>query len=223
MGQHENCRQVEVRGQVTGVQMNRPDEGGGGTFQLLLENGDIIVSPYPAEWHLEVGGAFQANDVRRAIVSGIGEYSPDGKLQRIGRDRILWHSLGGRMASCFPPPYETAGRRMSDFFGDASYWIALIDVDDEFHEPAMQYATLLELENTQIVTTELALNEVLSPQSGTTSQQRQAAINLIDRIRQNPQVAIVPQTPEQFDEALNLLRARTHDKEWSITTAPAFW
>ena len=85
MGQHENCRQVEVRGQVTGVQMNPPDEGGGGTFQLLLENGDAIVSPYPAEWHLEVGGAFQANDVRRAIVSGIGEYSPDGKLQRISR------------------------------------------------------------------------------------------------------------------------------------------
>jgi predicted nucleic acid-binding protein len=111
---------------------------------------------------------------------------------------------------------------MSDFFGDASYWIALIDADDEFHEPATQYATLLELENTQIVTTQLALNEVLSPQSGTTSQQRQAAINLIDRIRQNPQVAIVPQTPEQFDEALNLLRARADDKEWSITDCASF-
>ncbi len=83
MTQPENCRPVEVRGQVTGVQMNPPGEGGGGTFQLLLDNGDTIASPYPAEWHLEVGGAFQANDIRRAIVSGIGEYSPDGKLQRI--------------------------------------------------------------------------------------------------------------------------------------------
>ena len=27
--------------------------------------------------------AFQANDLRRAIVSGIGEYSPDGELRRI--------------------------------------------------------------------------------------------------------------------------------------------
>ena len=63
--------------------MNPPGEAGGGTFQLLLENGDTIVSPYPPEWRVQVGGAFRANDVRRAIVSGIGEYSPEGRLQRI--------------------------------------------------------------------------------------------------------------------------------------------
>ena len=79
----ENCRPVEVTGQVRGVQMNPPGEGGGGTFQLLLENGDVIVSPYPAEWHVDVGAALQANDMRRAIVSGIGEHSPDGRLLRI--------------------------------------------------------------------------------------------------------------------------------------------
>lgn len=79
----ENCRPVQVTGQVRGVQMNPPGEGGGGTFQLLLENGDTITSPYPEKWHVEVGAAFQANDLRCAIVSGIGEYSPDGKLERI--------------------------------------------------------------------------------------------------------------------------------------------
>ncbi len=84
MSHSKNCRPVEVRGQVRGVQMNPPgSKGGGGTFQLLLEDGTTIVSPYPEEWHLEVGAAFQANDLRRAIVSGIGEYSPDGELQRI--------------------------------------------------------------------------------------------------------------------------------------------
>ena len=83
MGPFENSHPVEVKGQVRGVQMNPPGKGGGGTFQLLLDNGDVVVSPYPAEWHLEVGAAFQANDVRRAVVSGIGEYSTDGKLQRI--------------------------------------------------------------------------------------------------------------------------------------------
>ena len=84
--QSENCRRVEVRGQVRAVQMDPPtpdEEPEGGTFELLLENGDIIVSPYPAKWHLKVAGSFQANDVRRAIVSGIGEYSPDGRLLRI--------------------------------------------------------------------------------------------------------------------------------------------
>ena len=83
MTQLENCRPVEVTGQVRGVRMNPPDKGGGGMFQLLLENGDVITSPYPEEWHVDVGAAFQANDIRRAVVSGIGEYSPDGNLLRI--------------------------------------------------------------------------------------------------------------------------------------------
>ena len=83
MTQLEDCRPVEVRGQVRGVQMNPPGEGGGGTFHLLLEDGTTIISPYPEEWHVDVGAAFQANDIRRAIVSGIGEYSPEGKLLRI--------------------------------------------------------------------------------------------------------------------------------------------
>lgn len=83
MTQLENCRPVKVMGQVRGVRMNPPGEGGGGTFQLLLENGDVITSPYPAEWHVDVGAALQSNDMRRAVVSGIGEYSPDGKLLRI--------------------------------------------------------------------------------------------------------------------------------------------
>ena len=83
MTHSENCRPVKVTGQVRGVQMNPPGEGGGGTFQLLLENGDTITSPYPAEWHVDVGAAYQANDMDRAIVSGIGEYSSNGKLRRI--------------------------------------------------------------------------------------------------------------------------------------------
>ena len=83
MTQPEYSRPVEVRGQVRGVRMNPPGKGGGGTFQLMLDSGEVIESPYPAEWHVHVGAAYQANDMRRAIVSGIGEYSPDGKLQGI--------------------------------------------------------------------------------------------------------------------------------------------
>ncbi len=101
---------------------------------------------------------------------------------------------------------------MSDYFGDASYWIALVNRDDEFHEPAARYSTLMKLENARIVTTQLVLNEVLNPRSGSSSQQRQDNIDLIDRISRNQQVEIVPQSPEQFSEALELLRARTDDK-----------
>ena len=55
----------------------------GGSFQLLTENGDIIVSPYPAELHLEVVAVLQSNDIHRPRVTYIGEYSPEGKLCRI--------------------------------------------------------------------------------------------------------------------------------------------
>lgn len=72
MTQFGNCRPVEVRGQVRGVQINPPGE-----------SGDTIVSPYPAEWHVEVGAALQANYMRHAIVCGIGEYSAEGELQGI--------------------------------------------------------------------------------------------------------------------------------------------
>ena len=87
--QPPNCQPVEVRGQIRGVQLYPPEAGDGGTFQLMLEDGAVIDSPYPAEWHLEVAGALQACDVRRAIVTGIGEYSPDGRLQRISRIESL--------------------------------------------------------------------------------------------------------------------------------------
>lgn len=86
--QPENCRRVEVRGQVRAVQMAPPtsdDEPEGGTFELLLDNGDIITSPYPAKWHIEVAGAFQANDILTAVVAGLGEYSADGRLLRISK------------------------------------------------------------------------------------------------------------------------------------------
>ena len=77
-------RPVEIVGQVRGVQMHPPGKGeSGGLFQLLTEDGDTIVSPYPAEWHLEVVAALQSNDIHRARVTGTGEYSPEGKLCRI--------------------------------------------------------------------------------------------------------------------------------------------
>ena len=51
----EDPRQVAVEGQVCAIQMDPPtqsDDPEGGTFQLLLDSGDIIVSPYPAKWHI---------------------------------------------------------------------------------------------------------------------------------------------------------------------------
>ena len=110
---------------------------------------------------------------------------------------------------------------MSGYFGDASYWIALSDEADEYHHQATEYSALLELDQARIVTTQLVLNEVLNPRSGTTRTQRRAAVNLVDRITRNPRILIEPQTSNQFDEAFEWMRNRL-DKEWSITDCASF-
>lgn len=110
---------------------------------------------------------------------------------------------------------------MSGYFGDASYWIALCDTDDEFHQRASEYSALLELERARILTTQLVLNELLNPRSGTTRTQRLAAVQLIDRINQDPRISIEPQTSAQFNGAFEWMRNRL-DKEWSITDCASF-
>ena len=111
---------------------------------------------------------------------------------------------------------------MNHYFADASYWIVRIDPGDEFHRKATECTAVIQSENGRIVTTQLVLNEVLAPRSGTSAQIRRAAVNLIDRITQDPQVSIIPQSPEQFDEAFGLFRTVVNDKEWSITDCASF-
>ena len=104
-------------------------------------------------------------------------------------------------------------------FADSGYWIALITPDDDLHEKATELQTLLA--NRRIVTTQLVLNEVLNPRSGTTRQRRQATVDLVERIGRNPRISVAPQTPEQFEEAFGRFRQRL-DKEWSITDCASF-
>ena len=111
---------------------------------------------------------------------------------------------------------------MNHYFADASYWIARIDPGDEFHRKATECAAVIQSENGRIVTTQLVLNEVLAPRSGTSAQIRRAAVNLIDRITQDLQVSIIPQSSEQFHEAFGLFRTVANDKEWSITDCASF-
>lgn len=111
---------------------------------------------------------------------------------------------------------------MNNYFADSGYWIALITPGDEFHSLATEYDTLLESQNDRIVTTQLVLNETLAPRSGSSAGLRRAAIDLIDRITQDPRVSIIQQSPGQFDEAFAMFRTVANDKEWSITDCASF-
>ena len=110
---------------------------------------------------------------------------------------------------------------MTGYFGDASYWIALCDANDEYHEQATEYSNLLALDQSRIVTTQLVLNEVLNPGSGTTRTQRLAAVLMVDEISRNHRISVEPQTSAQFVEAFEWMRHRL-DKEWSITDCASF-
>ena len=112
---------------------------------------------------------------------------------------------------------------MTAYFADTSYWVALVAMDDPLHKVAYEYASILASRpQDSIVTTQLVLNEVLNPRSGTGPQQRLTTVKLVDEISQNPGIDIVPQTPEQFADALEMLRTIATDKEWSITDCASF-
>ena len=110
---------------------------------------------------------------------------------------------------------------MTGYFGGASYWIALCDANDEYHEQATEYSNLLALDQSRIVTTQLVLNEVLNPRSGTTRTQRLSAVLMLDEINRNPRISVQPQSSAQFVEAFEWMRHRL-DKEWSITDCASF-
>lgn len=110
---------------------------------------------------------------------------------------------------------------MSGYFADAGYWIALISPDDELHASAVEYEILIQSVHERVVTTQLVLNEVLNPRGGSTRQRRQDAVSLVNRILADPQITVIPQTPEQFATALAMLAYRV-DREWSITDCASF-
>ena len=112
---------------------------------------------------------------------------------------------------------------MSDYFGDASYWLALVDESDQYHEVATQYSTLLALENVRIITSQMVLNEVLTPRSGTTPERRQDTVGLVDQILRDPNVHVVPQLPEQFEGLCYCSAPGRWTRNGASRIAPVSW
>ena len=109
--QSENRRSVEITGQIRGMQMHPPGDGdGGGTFQIMLEDGVVVVSPYLVEWHKHIASALQANDIALVKVKGIGEFSADGELQCIVEPESItrcWTPAPNRLFDAETPQWET--------------------------------------------------------------------------------------------------------------------
>ncbi len=108
---------------------------------------------------------------------------------------------------------------MRKVFADSGYWIALIFPDDQLHHRARAVAN--ELRGVQLLTTQMVLVEVLNHASRKRSADRLAASDLIAGLEADPNIEIIPQTPQQFADAADRYAARP-DRSWSVTDCASF-
>jgi predicted nucleic acid-binding protein len=104
-------------------------------------------------------------------------------------------------------------------FADTGYWVALLNPGDNLHQKAQHLAKALQ--PVHIVTSEMVLTEVLNDFSKRGEYLRDVATELIRDLRSHPNTTIIPQTSQQFDQAL-LLYTQRKDKQWSHTDCVSF-
>jgi len=108
---------------------------------------------------------------------------------------------------------------MPEIFADTGYWIALIDHRDQGHNQAR---TLAEgLTNQQIITTEMILTELLNFASGQGQYLRKLSGETSRQLLREPNVEVIPQTSDQFQQALERYINRP-DQRWSLVDCTSF-
>lgn len=105
---------------------------------------------------------------------------------------------------------------MTSVFADSSYYLGLLNRDDEQHAAAIAATRRLE---GPIVTTVWVLTEVVDALSQ--PQHRAKVAGFLRSHRANPQVMVVPATNELFDRGLDL-HAQRPGKAWSLTDCISF-
>ncbi|MBU4272253.1 MAG: PIN domain-containing protein [Planctomycetes bacterium] len=101
-------------------------------------------------------------------------------------------------------------------FVDSSYYVALFNRTDRFHERATQLARTLKH---RPIATEFVLLEVGNICSR--GKGRELFGDLLRRLRRNPKVIIVPASRELFQRGYELYAGR-RDKDWSLTDCTSF-
>ena len=107
---------------------------------------------------------------------------------------------------------------MRQVFADTGYWIALVNPRDQIHAKAVSVTQ--QLSSARIFTSEMVLAEVLNSFSDA-GPLRQAVGGMVQKLRGNRDVVIVPQTSEQFESALRRYK-QAADRSWSLTDCASF-
>ncbi len=101
-------------------------------------------------------------------------------------------------------------------FSDTGYFVGLIEPSDSLHARALAWARAT---NEPLCTTDYVVVEVLNYFSKPSN--RAKAHGLLNRLRADSNIEIVPATPALFEAGLQLHAARP-DKEWSLTDCLSF-
>ena len=104
-------------------------------------------------------------------------------------------------------------------FADSTYWIALLNRNDQGHAAAV--AAQNRIASASLVTTDEVLTEVLNFFGRWGSSRRALAAQSVMEIRADARVTVVPQSRQSFDEVLDLYRNRL-DKDYSLTDCRSF-
>ena len=104
-------------------------------------------------------------------------------------------------------------------FADSGYWIASINFGDQLIERSA--AVVNSLGPYRLITSEMVLIEVLNHFSGRGSLARSAAWEVVENLRMNTDIDVIPLTSAQFAEAVDRYGSRL-DQSWSLVDCSSF-
>jgi uncharacterized protein len=108
---------------------------------------------------------------------------------------------------------------MATWFLDTGFVIALISPRDRLHTAALRLSKDIETNAMRLVTSEAIVLEIGAALSKLSF--RSAAMQIIERMRADANIEVVPLTDGLLQRAFQLFKSRT-DKEWSLADCASF-
>lgn len=108
---------------------------------------------------------------------------------------------------------------MKKVFVDTAAWLALINVDDDFHQSAQQVRKRLKEEGYKFITSDFVFLEVAD--ALTSPLVRQQTIAFINRFKKLPSLEVIPVSNSLWQRGWQLYSQRP-DKDWGLTDCISF-
>ena len=108
---------------------------------------------------------------------------------------------------------------MKKVFADTSYWIALLNKNDQYHSSALALDS--KLHDVEIVTSDMVLVEILNCFSRKGPFMRKLIAKYIDQLLSATKYSIIEQSREQFVDALKIY-SRYSDKDWGFVDCASY-